>query len=145
MTTKEETKTIEVSKALLSVHHAAHTERTRYAAQGIVLEPDGTVVATDQKILATLKNGTSWEGIAHRVLCVKGVRAISGKLTRKNLDFIVVNDVSRADIGFEADDNAVTILSRGGDVWTVPKASKHEIADAILDRVFEPVPVGNLP
>ena len=58
------------------------------------------------------------------------------KLERKNLDYIVVNDVSRSDIGFDADDNAVTILGRGKEPLTVPKAQKSRIADAILDHVF---------
>ncbi|ANM29039.1 hypothetical protein ABI59_04695 [Acidobacteria bacterium Mor1] len=58
------------------------------------------------------------------------------KLERKNLDYIVVNDVSRSDIGFDADDNAVTILGRGREPLTVPKAQKSRIADAILDHVF---------
>ncbi len=58
------------------------------------------------------------------------------KLERKNLDFIVVNDVSRADIGFESDDNAVTILGRGREPRAVSKAGKSQVAEAILDHVF---------
>ena len=64
------------------------------------------------------------------------------KLVHKNVDFIVANDVSRPGQGMDADENAVTILSRDGGRWDVPRASKAEIADAILDRVFGPVPVG---
>ena len=59
-----------------------------------------------------------------------------GKLERKNLDYIVANDVSGSGIGIDADDNAVTILGRDGSVENVPRASKAEIAEAILDRVF---------
>jgi len=62
------------------------------------------------------------------------------KLERKNVDFIVANDLSRDGIGMDADDNAVTILGRDGQSWDVPKASKVEIAEAILDRVFGSVP-----
>jgi len=58
------------------------------------------------------------------------------KLQRKNLDFIVANDVSGSEVGLEADDNAVTILSRDSAILEVPRASKAEIAEAILDRVF---------
>ena len=64
------------------------------------------------------------------------------KLERKGADYIVANDVSRADIGMDSEDNAVTILGREGQVWEVPKASKAEIAEAILDRVLGPVPAG---
>jgi len=60
------------------------------------------------------------------------------KLEKKNVEYIVANDVSRSDIGLDADDNQVTILSRSGDLHEVPKASKAEVADAILDRVFGP-------
>src|ERR687889_188267 len=38
-----------------------------------------------------------------------------GKLERKRLDAVVVNDISRADIGFDSGDNEVTILTGAGD------------------------------
>jgi phosphopantothenoylcysteine decarboxylase / phosphopantothenate---cysteine ligase len=57
------------------------------------------------------------------------------KLARKGLDAIVVNDVSRPDIGFDATENEVLILARDGGEQLVPRASKHEVADAILDQV----------
>jgi phosphopantothenoylcysteine decarboxylase/phosphopantothenate--cysteine ligase len=55
-----------------------------------------------------------------------------GKLERKNLDAVVVNDVGRPGIGFDAPDNEVTILTRTGEVH-VPKAAKREIARTIFD------------
>jgi phosphopantothenoylcysteine decarboxylase/phosphopantothenate--cysteine ligase len=55
-------------------------------------------------------------------------------LTDKNVDLVVYNDVGRDDVGFEADDNEVVLLSRTGE-RTVPKAPKHAIAHAILDEV----------
>lgn len=58
------------------------------------------------------------------------------KLETKNLDFIVANDVSRPDIGLGAADNAVTVLGRHGENWELGRASKMEIAEAILDRIF---------
>jgi phosphopantothenoylcysteine decarboxylase/phosphopantothenate--cysteine ligase len=58
------------------------------------------------------------------------------KLERKNLDFIVANDVSRPDVGLDADRNEVTILGRGGEQWEIPAASKAEVAEAILNRLF---------
>jgi phosphopantothenoylcysteine decarboxylase/phosphopantothenate--cysteine ligase len=62
------------------------------------------------------------------------------KLERKGVDFLVANDVSRRDVGLEADDNEVTILGRGGEEWRIGRASKAEIAEAILDRVLGVVP-----
>jgi phosphopantothenoylcysteine decarboxylase/phosphopantothenate--cysteine ligase len=64
------------------------------------------------------------------------------KLERKNVDFIVANDVSRPDVGLDADRNQVTILGRGGEQWEIPKASKAEVAEAILDRLFGASGVG---
>ena len=59
------------------------------------------------------------------------------KLVRKNLDLIVANDVSNADIGFGQDDNAVTLLFGTGEQRAVPKRTKRAIADAIFDAVVE--------
>jgi phosphopantothenoylcysteine synthetase/decarboxylase len=39
-------------------------------------------------------------------------------------------------VGIDADENAVTILERGGGAHEVPRASKAEVAEAILDRIF---------
>src|SRR5436190_6972684 len=55
------------------------------------------------------------------------------KLLRKHVDFIVANDITRADAGFEADTNAVTIIGHD-DVEAVPLAPKTEVAARILDR-----------
>ena len=57
-----------------------------------------------------------------------------GKLERKGLDAIVVNDVSDASIGFEAGENEVTLVF-SEDETDLPRASKRVVADAILDRV----------
>ena len=59
----------------------------------------------------------------------------AGKLEKKNLDFIVANDVSRKDAGFSADTNRVTILGRDGTHTEHPLMSKRALADIILDRV----------
>jgi phosphopantothenoylcysteine decarboxylase / phosphopantothenate---cysteine ligase len=55
------------------------------------------------------------------------------KLRRKNVDVIVANDISRDDAGFEADANAVTLISRDGEE-SIALAPKTEIAARILDR-----------
>jgi phosphopantothenoylcysteine decarboxylase/phosphopantothenate--cysteine ligase len=56
------------------------------------------------------------------------------KLERKRLDAIVFNDVSRADIGFDSEQNEVVIVDREGE-HRVGLAPKGDVADAILDRV----------
>jgi phosphopantothenoylcysteine decarboxylase / phosphopantothenate---cysteine ligase len=57
------------------------------------------------------------------------------KLTRKNLDLIVANDVSAPGVGFEHETNAVTIFDAAGGEQVVALQSKSGIANAVLDRV----------
>ena len=56
------------------------------------------------------------------------------KITRKNLDMIVANDVSNKDIGFNSDLNAVTIIWPDGNK-TVDIASKAIIANSIIQQI----------
>ena len=56
------------------------------------------------------------------------------KLVRKGLDAVVVNDISRRDIGFDVPDNEVTIVT-AGEQRQVPFGSKEAVAGAILDVV----------
>jgi phosphopantothenoylcysteine decarboxylase/phosphopantothenate--cysteine ligase len=62
------------------------------------------------------------------------VRKARDKRTRKRVDAIVANDVSRADRGFDVDTNAVTIVTADGED-VVPLQSKDRVAAAILDSV----------
>ena len=57
------------------------------------------------------------------------------KLSSKNLDLIVANDISRQDAGFDVETNAATILGRDGSRLELPLQSKRELADAVLDAV----------
>lgn len=57
------------------------------------------------------------------------------KLTRKNLDLIVANDVSLPEAGFDVDTNVVTFYSRNGRVRKLPKMSKWDVANALLDEI----------
>ena len=58
------------------------------------------------------------------------------KLESKGIDLLVVNDVSRSGIGFEADDNQVLLLDRWGGAIELPKMTKIEVADSIYDRLL---------
>jgi phosphopantothenoylcysteine decarboxylase/phosphopantothenate--cysteine ligase len=58
-----------------------------------------------------------------------------GKLERKRLDAIVVNDISRPEIGFDAADNEVTILVADGSERRLRKTRKEQIAEGVLDEV----------
>jgi phosphopantothenoylcysteine decarboxylase/phosphopantothenate--cysteine ligase len=63
-----------------------------------------------------------------------GLERARKKLADKQVDLIVYNDVSRDDVGFDATENEVVIVSAQGE-RRVEKASKEAIAAAILDEV----------
>jgi phosphopantothenoylcysteine decarboxylase/phosphopantothenate--cysteine ligase len=67
-----------------------------------------------------------------------GARALEygrAKLSRKNLDAVIVNDVAKPGVGFDSADNEVTIVTPGQELH-VPQATKAEVAAAILDAVL---------
>jgi phosphopantothenoylcysteine decarboxylase / phosphopantothenate---cysteine ligase len=67
-----------------------------------------------------------------------GDRAVeegAAKLARKRLDAIVINDISRPGVGFDAADNEVTIVVASGHARHVAKTGKQNIAGAVLDEV----------
>jgi phosphopantothenoylcysteine decarboxylase / phosphopantothenate---cysteine ligase len=96
----------------------------------LALEPTDDVLAT---LSGAREPGQTLVGFAaeHGDGAVDRGRA---KLERKGLDAVVVNDISRSEIGFDAPDNEVTIVSAGGERH-VPLGSKESVAAAILDEV----------
>jgi phosphopantothenoylcysteine decarboxylase/phosphopantothenate--cysteine ligase len=96
----------------------------------IELEPTADVLAG---LAGSRRNGQVLVGFAaeHGGDFVARAR---GKLERKGIDAIVVNDVSDSAIGFESRDNEVTIVSTAGEE-RLPRGSKRDLADAIIDRV----------
>lgn len=63
-----------------------------------------------------------------------GAERARGKLARKGVDLMVLNDVADSTIGFDSSENAVTLIDPSGEEH-LPKASKDQIAEQILDRV----------
>jgi phosphopantothenoylcysteine decarboxylase / phosphopantothenate---cysteine ligase len=103
--------------------------KTGRAALSLSLEPTEDVLAT---LAAERARGQTLVGFAaeHGIGAVERGRA---KLERKGLDAVVVNDISRGEIGFDARDNEVTIVSADGERH-VPLSSKEAVAAAILDE-----------
>jgi phosphopantothenoylcysteine decarboxylase / phosphopantothenate---cysteine ligase len=60
-----------------------------------------------------------------------------GKLARKGADMIVANDVTQEGAGFDTDTNIVTLYLRDGREVPLPKMSKVDVANRILDQVLE--------
>ena len=99
--------------------------------------PEPIALASTDDVLATL----SAERRAGQVLV--GFAAEHGegaveygrrKLEGKGLDAVIVNDISRADIGFDAGDNEVVIVT-ADDQRRVPRAAKELVAGEVLDEV----------
>lgn len=66
-----------------------------------------------------------------------------GKLDAKNLDMIACNDVSRTDIGFGSDDNAMTVFFKGKDAAvSLEKASKDIIANQLVSLIGKQLAAG---
>jgi phosphopantothenoylcysteine decarboxylase/phosphopantothenate--cysteine ligase len=105
-------------------------KRPREGAWSLELEPTPDVLAA---IGAARRPGQVLVGFAAET-GPDGVERARGKLERKGLDLVVLNDVSRSDIGFDSPDNEVVLVTRDA-AETVPKAAKSEIASVILDRV----------
>jgi phosphopantothenoylcysteine decarboxylase/phosphopantothenate--cysteine ligase len=57
------------------------------------------------------------------------------KLQEKNADLMVANDVTAEGAGFDHDTNIVTLFSRDGRDLALPKLTKREVAERILDEV----------
>ena len=103
----------------------------RNSAIELQLEPNADILAD----LGSLRHATGKRSpvligfAAETENLLENARA---KLTKKRVDAIVLNDVSRPDIGFDSDRNEVTIVT-ANETIAVPEASKLDVAQKILD------------
>ena len=61
------------------------------------------------------------------------------KLERKNLDLVIANDVSQAGIGFNSDENEVTLVAKSGE-FGIPRGSKYSLAQTLIEQIAELMP-----
>lgn len=59
------------------------------------------------------------------------------KIKKRNTDFIVLNDISRNDIGFESDFNEITIIDKNGNMEEIPRKEKRLIAREIFNYILK--------
>lgn len=59
------------------------------------------------------------------------------KIQKKGCDLLVANDISRKDIGFNADENEVYIIDKALNIKHIEKNTKNNIAKRILEEIFE--------
>jgi phosphopantothenoylcysteine decarboxylase/phosphopantothenate--cysteine ligase len=104
-------------------------KRERGAAWSLELEPTDDVLAA---VAGRRRDGQVLVGFAAEAGADVG-RA-EAKRVRKGVDLIVLNDVSRGDIGFDVDHNEVVLVSAEG-AEPVARAPKRAVAAAVLDRV----------
>ena len=64
------------------------------------------------------------------------IESAKDKLKSKNADVVVANDVTLEGAGFDTDTNIVTIITRDGKSKSLPKMTKAEVADVILDEAL---------
>ncbi len=95
----------------------------------IELEPTEDILA---EVVRARKPGTLVIGFAAET--ERPLEHARGKLERKGADAIVLNNVSRPEIGFDSDRNAVTFLTATAS-HELPEMSKRALADRILDEV----------
>jgi phosphopantothenoylcysteine decarboxylase/phosphopantothenate--cysteine ligase len=67
----------------------------------------------------------------------KNIESAKSKLKEKNLDLIVLNDVTQKGAGFDINTNIVTIIDGKGNITDYPLMKKIEVANIILDRMLE--------
>ncbi len=58
------------------------------------------------------------------------------KITKKQCDYIVANDISRKDIGFSSDENEVYVIDKALNSKKIDKAPKRKIAEKILEIIY---------
>jgi phosphopantothenoylcysteine decarboxylase/phosphopantothenate--cysteine ligase len=150
------------SVALVSVETAAEMEKAvmQFVSGADVLIMSAAVsdfmpsqkskVKHDKSNFKSLKlkrtNDILWKvGQQRRTCFLAGFAAETGstlertrkKIKEKNLDLIVLNNVSEEGAGFEVDTNIVTIIDKKGNSTDYPIMKKIDVANVILDKIVE--------
>lgn len=124
---------IVVMVAAVSDYTPAHTSDSKLKKDdsGLTLELKPTI-----DILADLgsRKQPDQQFIGFALETDNGVEHARGKLARKNLDWIVLNDPNEEGAGFGNGTNRVSILGRDGSEVDLPILPKGEVADAILEH-----------
>ncbi len=140
-----ETADIVVKSAAVSDYRpkAAHAHKLKKTGDELVLKLEK---APD--ILQTIGQRKTRQFVVGFAAETQNVEAYAReKMERKNLDMIVANDVLAEGAGMGADTNIVTILTRDGEVLSLPQMSKRAVADKLWDAVVAKLdgrPIGSV-
>ena len=87
-----------------------------------------------------LKEISATRGVTVVGFCAESENLIENariKIQNKGCDFLVANDISRKDIGFNSDENEVYIIDKSLNIKHIEKDTKQNIAKRILEEIFE--------
>jgi phosphopantothenoylcysteine decarboxylase/phosphopantothenate--cysteine ligase len=127
--------TIIIKAAAVADYHLSHvpTQKVKKTAARLSLDLDPT-----PDILAEVgrqKGGRLLVGFAAET--ERLVEEARRKLKSKNCDMVVGNLVNQSGVGFDSDSNEVVLAMATGETVELPRASKREIADRILDEIIK--------
>ena len=111
------------------------SEKLKKGASAMTLDLVPTI-----DILRALRDDDAAAGVFRVGFAAETERVIEHartKLVAKDLDLVIVNDVSQPGIGMGADDNEVTVIARDGGAHRIDRASKAEVADTIVAIIAE--------
>jgi phosphopantothenoylcysteine decarboxylase / phosphopantothenate---cysteine ligase len=116
----------------------AQSQKIKRAGERLMLEleptPDILAGLAHERVRSGANQRQILVGFAAETdLLAENARA---KLARKGADIIVANDVTQEGAGFDTDTNIVTIFLRDGREISLPKLTKFEVANRVLDHVL---------
>lgn len=126
--------TIIIKAAAVADYHLAEVPRQKVkkTAMRLTLQLDPTPDILAE--LGRLKGDRILVGFAAETENL--VEEARRKMLAKNCDLVVANLVDREGTGFEADENEIVLVPRTGEPIRLPRATKRELADQILDQVL---------
>jgi phosphopantothenoylcysteine decarboxylase/phosphopantothenate--cysteine ligase len=131
--------TIIVKSAAVADYHVTNvpSQKLKKTATRLSLELDPTpdILAEAAAEIERAARGQLLIGFAAETENV--VSEAKRKLKAKRCHMVVANNVAAEGLGFESDDNEVTLVTQTGDVIELPRARKREIADRILDEALK--------
>ena len=83
------------------------------------------------------KKGVEKYGPEASAFTKKMVENAKKKIEKKNLDYIVANDITSKDTGFASSDNKVIIITKEGEEFALEKMSKRKVARNLFDIILE--------
>ena len=118
----------------------ADYKRKNYSNKKIKKSDDDLVIELDRnkdiaQEIGKIKNNKILVGFAAETNDL--IENASLKIKKKNLDFIVANDLTKEGAGFGVDTNIVKIIDKEGNITEYPKMKKEEVANIILDKIKE--------